>query len=116
MAAPKTIPTKLQQETTRAAIQTTQLVKRLQAYALGQNDPNNADPDAGPLDLDTGRLKAIEILLRKTLPDLAAVTLSGEGKDGAIKTEEVGQGAAKLAAILAEIAVRSGTTGSAGSD
>lgn len=56
-----------QQDQTRAAIQTTQLVKRLQDYALG----NIAE-------IETGRLKAIEILLRKTLPDLSAVTLSGD--------------------------------------
>lgn len=56
-----------QQDQTRAAIQTTQLVKRLQEYALGKID-----------EIETGRLKAIEILLRKTLPDLSAVTLSGD--------------------------------------
>lgn len=68
MAATKTVPTKLQQEQTRAAIQTTQLVKRLQSFALGQKD----------VDIDGSRLKAIEILLRKSLPDLSAVTLSGD--------------------------------------
>jgi len=56
-----------QQDQTRAAIQTTQLVKRLQDYALGEI-----------AEIETGRLKAIEILLRKTLPDLSAVTLSGD--------------------------------------
>lgn len=53
-----------QQEQTRAAIQTSQLVKRLQAYALGEI-----------AEIEAGRLKAIEILLRKTLPDLSAVTM-----------------------------------------
>lgn len=57
-----------QQEQTRAAIQTTQLVKRLQDFALGEPD----------VEIDTGRLKAIEVLLRKTLPDLSAVNLSGD--------------------------------------
>lgn len=56
-----------QQDQTRSAIQTTQLVKRLQDYALGEI-----------AEIETGRLKAIEILLRKTLPDLSAVTLSGD--------------------------------------
>ncbi len=57
-----------QQEATRAAIQTTQLVKRLQLYALG--DPST--------DIEAGRLKAIEILLRKSLPDLSSVTHTGD--------------------------------------
>ena len=56
-----------QQDQTRSAIQTTQLVKRLQDYALGEI-----------AEIESGRLKAIEILLRKTLPDLSAVTLSGD--------------------------------------
>lgn len=68
-------PNKLQQEQTRAAIQTTQLVKRLQNYALGQKEANSSNPDDPPVKLDAGKLKAIEILLRKSLPDLSAVTL-----------------------------------------
>ena len=70
MAAPKTKPTKLQQDQTRAAIQTTQLVKRLQDFALEQKG----------VEIDSSRLRAIEILLRKSLPDLQSVTMeSGEG-------------------------------------
>lgn len=62
-----------QQEQSRAAIQTTQLVKRLQCFALGEPD------DAGNVvELDAGRLKAIEVLLRKSLPDLSSVELSGD--------------------------------------
>lgn len=68
MAATKTKPTKLQQDQTRAAIQTTQLIKRLQDYALEQNG----------VEIDPPRLKAIEILLRKSLPDLQSVTLKGD--------------------------------------
>ncbi len=80
MAAPKTKPTKLQQDQTRAAIQTTQLVKRLQNYALSQAEANATDEDAPPVELDAGRLRAIEILLRKSLPDLQSVTMeTGEG-------------------------------------
>lgn len=56
-----------QQEQTRAAIQTSQLVNRLQDFALGKI-----------AEIETGRLKAIEILLRKTLPDLSSVTLGGD--------------------------------------
>jgi hypothetical protein len=72
MAARTSVPNKRQQDQTRSAIQTTQLVKRLQCFALGEKD------DAGkPVALDATKLKAIEILLRKTLPDLSTVTLEG---------------------------------------
>jgi len=73
MAARKALPSQEQQERTRAAIQTTQLVKRLQLYALGEKGDNGET-----VDLDAGKLKAIEILLRKTLPDLSAVTMDGK--------------------------------------
>jgi hypothetical protein len=63
-----------QQDQTRSAIQTSQLVNRLQDYALGK-----------VAEIETGRLKAIEILLRKTLPDLSAVTLGGD-EDNPLKT------------------------------
>lgn len=77
MAATKTRPNKLQQEQTRAAIQTTQLVKRLQGFALGQLEnvgKNGEEPE--PIEIDPVRLRAIEILLRKSLPDLQSVELS----------------------------------------
>lgn len=49
-------------------------------------------------------------LLRKVMPDLTYSEVVG--KDGGpIKTEEVGSGAAKLAAVLDAIAERSGTAG-----
>ena len=72
MAARTGTPTKRQQEQTRAAIQTTQLIKRLQNFALEQ----------GEVEIDPQRLKAIEILLRKSLPDLQSVQLSGAGENG----------------------------------
>lgn len=60
-------------ERTRAAIQTTQLVKRLQSFALGVPD------DAGnEVDMDANRLRAVEILLRKTLPDLSSIQVGGD--------------------------------------
>lgn len=64
-----------QDERSRSAIQTTQLVKRLNCFALDIPD------DAGnKVELDSQRLKAIEVLLRKSLPDLQSVTLeTGEG-------------------------------------
>lgn len=58
---------KAHQDDVRLKIQTSQLVNRLQNFALGK---------AG-VDLDSSRLKAIEILLRKSLPDLSSVTLEG---------------------------------------
>jgi hypothetical protein len=73
MAARTATPSLEQQERTRAAIKTTQLVKRLQFYALAEKDEQGVVPD-----LDTGKLKAIEILLRKTLPDLSAITMDGK--------------------------------------
>ena len=91
-----------QDKRSREAIQTTQLVKRLNCFALEIPD------DAGNMvELDGRRLRAIELLLRKTLPDLAAVTISGD-PENPLKTEEVGQGAAKLAALVQAIAERKG--------
>lgn len=43
-------------------------------------------------------------LMKKVLPDLSAITL--EGGENPIKTEEVGSGAAKLAAYLDAISQR----------
>lgn len=59
---------KLHQDDVRAKIQAGQLVKVLQQQALGEID-----------DLSLPRMKAIEILLRKSLPDLSAVEHMGEG-------------------------------------
>lgn len=50
---------------TREKIQTTQLVKRLTSHALDD------------LDLSNTQIKAIEILLKKTLPDLKQFEVSG---------------------------------------
>lgn len=51
---------------TRERIQTSQLINRLQSYAKGE------------IELKTGQVKAIDILLRKTVPDLSAVQLTGQ--------------------------------------
>lgn len=62
-----------QDERARSAIQTTQLVKRLQQFALGlPGDQGEA------VEMDATKLRAVEILLRKTLPDLSAVQHSGD--------------------------------------
>ncbi len=79
MAARTSTPNKRQQDQTRAAIKTTQLVKRLQCFALGEKD------DAGhDVDLDANKLRSIEVLLRKTLPDLSTVTLQGDEEGGPV--------------------------------
>lgn len=79
MAARTSKPNARQQDQTRAAIRTTQLVKRLQWFALGETD----DQDA-PVDLDANKLRAIEVLLRKSLPDLSSVTVQGDADGGPI--------------------------------
>lgn len=57
---------KMHQDDVRSKIQTTQLINRLQNHALGK------------LALEPSQIKSIEVLIRKTLPDLSAVTLSGD--------------------------------------
>ena len=47
-------------EETRAKIQATQLINRLQNHALGKND------------MSATQIRAAEIVLKKTLPDLTA--------------------------------------------
>lgn len=49
---------------TRAKIQTSQLINRLTAHAFGE------------VELAPTQVKAIEVLLRKTLPDLSAVDMN----------------------------------------
>lgn len=49
----------------RAKIQATQLVKRLTNHALGE------------IELSATQIRAIEILLKKSVPDLSAVELTG---------------------------------------
>ena len=56
-------------EMTRSAIQATLLVKRLQDHAMGE------------LELTREQIKAIEILLKKTLPDLSSVELTGDAEN-----------------------------------
>lgn len=50
---------------TREKIQTSQLVNRLQSFANGS------------IELSRDQIKAIEVLLKKSLPDLSAVEMSG---------------------------------------
>jgi hypothetical protein len=59
----------------RDAIQTTQLCKRLNGFALGENDPCYPDK---PLIMSDTQVRAALGLLRKTIPDLAVTTISGD--------------------------------------
>lgn len=53
-----------QTDETRAKIQTSQLINRLTAYAFGE------------ITLEASQVRAIEVLLRKTLPDLTSTALT----------------------------------------
>lgn len=59
---------RLHQEDVRAKIQVSQLLNVLTGQALGTAE-----------EISPTRMKAIEILLRKSLPDLSAVELTGAG-------------------------------------
>lgn len=54
------------QEEVRARIQTSQLLNRLTDHALGS------------IELSNTQVRAIEILLKKTIPDLSAIEHSGD--------------------------------------
>jgi hypothetical protein len=58
---------KLHQEDVRRKIQASQLVNVLQEHAL-----------TGEGEFSITRMKAIEILLRKSVPDLSAITVTGD--------------------------------------
>lgn len=57
---------KTHQDDVRLKIKTTELINRVQKYALGELD------DA---DVSSNRLNAIKLLLAKTLPDMSSVTI-----------------------------------------
>jgi hypothetical protein len=57
---------KLHQDDVRKKIQASQLLNRLTDHAFGE------------VELSQSQIKAIEILLRKSLPDLSAVTIQGD--------------------------------------
>lgn len=54
------------QDSVREKIQASQLINVLQNHALGKSDA----------DIPASRLKAIEILLRKSIPDLSSVEMT----------------------------------------
>ena len=59
---------KLHQDDIRKKIQASQLINVLQDHAL-----------TGEGEITPTRMKAIEILLRKSIPDLSSVEISGDG-------------------------------------
>lgn len=63
-----------QDDRARSAIQTTQLCKRLNAFALGQNDPCYPQRE---LVMSSDQVRAALGLLRKTIPDLAVTAHTG---------------------------------------
>lgn len=58
----------LHNDETRQKIQTSQLINRLSANAMGKL----------PSEMSPSQVKSAEILLRKALPDLASVEMTGE--------------------------------------
>ena len=56
-------------DATREKIRTSQLLNRLHAYALNEEDPQNGKA----VELSSTQVKAIEILLKKSMPDLQSV-------------------------------------------
>lgn len=61
-------------EEARKKIQTTQLLNRLQNNGLGKLKA----------ELTPGQVRSIEILLRKSVPDLASITLQGDADGGPV--------------------------------
>ena len=60
---------KMHDEKTRQKIQTTQIVNRLTSHVLAEEDI-----------MSSSQVRAAEILLRKTLPDMTAISgMDGEG-------------------------------------
>lgn len=59
---------KLHQEDVREKIRTSQLINRLENHALGEAD----------VKLEATQVRAIEVLLKKVLPDLQSTELSGD--------------------------------------
>ena len=58
------------QDEIRSKIQVSQLINRVNAYAMGELSDE---------EVSSNRLNAIKLLLNKTLPDLSSVEMTGEG-------------------------------------
>ena len=61
---------KTHQDEVRTKIQTSNLITRVQKYALGELSDE---------DISANRLNAIKLLLAKALPDLSSVQITGDG-------------------------------------
>ena len=59
---------KTHQDDVRAKIQASQLINVLQNHALGISE-----------ELSASRIKAIEVLLKKSVPDLSSIEMTGAG-------------------------------------
>ncbi len=66
-------------ERTRAKIRTSQLLNRLEMFALGLPDP--CARNGKPVEMTPSQVEAAKTLLRKTLPDLSATTLQGDSEN-----------------------------------
>lgn len=76
---------------TRAKIRTTQLLNRLNGHVFKDTKVSST------------QLKAIEILLRKSLPDLSAVTISGDPENPILTADISTEARARaLAAFVAK--------------
>jgi hypothetical protein len=69
---------KLHQEDVRRKIQVSQLLNVLQDHALSEKG-----------EISQSRMKAIEILLRKSLPDLTSMALTGPDGEGPAQLEVI---------------------------
>lgn len=61
-------------EEAREKIKTTQLINRLQDHGLGK------------VEMSPTQVRAIEVLLKKRVPDLSAMTVQGDDDGGPVKT------------------------------
>jgi hypothetical protein len=68
-----------QDERCRSSIQTTQLCKRLNAFALGQPDPMDGRNRGKSFEMSELQLRAAFGLLRKTIPDLSSTQIESIG-------------------------------------
>jgi len=72
----------------RQRIRVGELLKRVQGFALGENDPQSGRP----IEMSAPQVTAALKLIGKAIPDLAAVQLSGD-KDNPIAVVKVTIGA-----------------------
>ena len=62
-------------ERTREKIKASQLINVLQSFALGENDPRTGKPVV----IHKDRITAIDILLRKVVPNVSSIEMAGSG-------------------------------------